>query len=332
MHVGVIGSIYPDSFAENIASGLAALGESVHRLGPAIPRRRSPLLTHLVATAYHSVPGVDERFQRSLVARARELELDIVITVEAGLHPTVITELRRGGTKTCLWYPDHIANLEREWIAVAPYDALFFKEPVLVNRFSRILDLPVYYLPEACNPQWHRVPDFDDPDPCDADGHVVVAGNIYGTRARLLSLLLDADVPLKIYGSPIPRRVRDDRIRAVHTGRYITRAEKARVFRRAAAVLSSMHPGEIEGVNARLFEATGSGGAVLTEFRSEVPKFFEPGSEVLTFASLAELLDHLKELFASPAAGRALGDAATVRAHAEHTYQDRLSRLLEAVA
>ena len=65
------------------------------------------------------------------------------------------------------------------------------------------------------------------------------------------------------------------RARAAHTGRYLAREEKARVFRSAAGVLNTMHLAEVNGVNARLFEAAGCGAAVLTEFRSTVPELFD---------------------------------------------------------
>ena len=33
---------------------------------------------------------------------------------------------------------------------LAPYDAIFFKEPFLTDHLRAMLDLPVYYLPQAC--------------------------------------------------------------------------------------------------------------------------------------------------------------------------------------
>ena len=69
----------------------------------------------------------------------------------------------------------------------------------------------------------------------------------------------------------------------MHTGRYLACDEKARIFRSAAGVLNTMHPAEVAGVNARLFEAAGRGAAVLTEFRQTVPDLFDIGSEILTF-------------------------------------------------
>lgn len=328
MRVGVIGPIYQDSFAENIAMGLEALGASAYLLGPARHRSRRKITHRSVNALLQVFPAALEATQQRLTRRAAELELDVVITVQAWLLPSTVSAMRRSGSKVCLWYPDAVSNLPTS-IAQSPFDAFFSKEPSLVERLSRILCLPIHYLPEACNPAWHRVQDDTDHGPCDAAGHIVVAGNVYGTRARLLSLLLDHQVPLRIYGRPVPRWITDGRIHKAHTGRYIARADKARVFRRAAGVLNSMHPAEINGVNARLFEAAGCGAAVLTEHRREVPNLFRPGDEVLSFHDFDELLGHIKMLSDKPSAALALGDAATARAHADHTYDKRLARLLE---
>ena len=70
--------------------------------------------------------------------------------------PESVAGLRRNGARVALWFPDAVANLGRALMLMAPYDALFFKEPHLVDRLRAMLDLPVYYLPEACNPRCHR--------------------------------------------------------------------------------------------------------------------------------------------------------------------------------
>ncbi|WP_018640446.1 CgeB family protein [Parafrankia elaeagni] len=328
MQIGVIGPVYEDSFAENIAMGLEELGACAHRLGPAHHHSRHRLLHHGVNTLFRAIPATLEMFQQRLVHRTVDLRLDAVITVQGSLLPTTVNALRRSGTKVCLWYPDAVSNLPTS-VCSLPFDALFFKEPWLVERLSQTLRLPVHHLPQACNPAWHRIPADADRGPCEADGHIVVAGNIYGTRARLLSLLLDHQIPLRIYGAAIPRWITDERIRRAHTGKYIARTDKARIFRRAVGVLNNMHPAEINGVNSRLFEAAGCGAAVLTEHRQEVPNLFRPEHEVLPFQDFEELLGHIKTLLESPETGRALGDAASARAHADHTYRQRLAQLLE---
>lgn len=338
MRVGVVGPVYPDSFAENIAAGLRAIGAAAHLLGSALPRPRNPPLARGVAAVYRASPALSRQAQRRIVERARDLELNLVITVQPVLHPAVVTALRAAGVKTCLWFPDSLANLDRHWVALTPFDAMFFKEPLLVRRMSDVLQLPVQLLPQACNPEWHRIPagpaeaESTSEEHGDGPGHVVVAGNLYGTRVRLLSMLLDEGIPLRIYGGKPAPQITDPRIRRAHTGIYVTRSDKARVFRAAVAVLNSMHPTEVEGVNSRLFEAAGCGAAVVTEHRAQVPELFTPESEVRCFRTFDELVGQLKRLLAEPGTGRALGDAAAERAHAEHTYPHRLTRLLEVVS
>ena len=57
----------------------------------------------------------------------------------------------------------------------------------------------------------------------------------------------------------------------------------------------------MNGVNVRLFEAAGCGAAVLTEFRSTVPKLFAVGKEVLAFHDFDDLVEQATRLLSEPA-------------------------------
>ena len=94
-------------------------------------------------------------------------------------------------------------------------------------------------------------------------------------------------------------------------------------------VLNNLHPAEIHGVNARLFEAAGCGAAVLTEFRPSLPELFEIGTELLAFSDFDELVSQAERLLDDPSLGAKLGDAAALRAHENHTHQKRLAVILE---
>ena len=97
----------------------------------------------------------------------------------------------------------------------------------------------------------------------------------------------------------------------------------------AAGVLNTMHPSEVSGVNARLFEAAGCGAAVLTEFRPTVPELFAVGKEVLVFHDFDDLLEQATKLLSEHGLTARLGDAATQRAHRDHTYDLRVTTILE---
>ncbi len=322
--IGVIGPVAPDYFAENVGDALQRLGHVVTQLGSAHPRGRSRLIDRAAGLARQALPRLDERAQEPIVRAALGADCEVVISVDSSLMPSMVTRLRSNGAQVAFWFPDHVANLERQFMLLAPYDAIFFKEPFLTDRLRAMLGLPVYYLPQACNPRWHR-----PVTPAGTEPFLVVAGNMYPSRVRLLERLIAKGIPLRLYGGGFPRWVGDTSARAMHTGRYITREEKARIFRSAAGVLNTMHPSEINGVNARLFEAAGCGAAVLTEFRTTVPELFAVGKEVLAFHDFDDLVEQATRLLSERGLTARLGDAATERAHRDHTYDLRVTAILE---
>lgn len=324
MRVGVIGRISQDYFADNVIDALQHMGHNVTHLGCARPAHRYQIVDWISTTMRQGMPRLDEQLQQGIAQVAIETRCEVVISLEALLMPDVVGQLHRYGIRTAFWFPDAVLNMGRQMMLLAPYDALFFKEPHVVERLQASLDLQIHYLPEACNPRWHRPLTEAGTEP-----YLVIAGNMYPSRVKLLERLVATGIPLRLYGSGFPRWIGDSSAREMHTGRSIVREEKAQVFRSAAGVLNTLHPSEISGVNARLFEATGCGAAVLTEYRPVVPELFAVGDEVLVFHNFDELVDQAKRLLNDVGLSAALGDAATRRAHHDHSYERRLSFIFE---
>jgi spore maturation protein CgeB len=323
MRIGVIGPTWTDSFAANIVDGLRALGQDPVAVGTSVSSgdRYTSAATMAVK---HLLPAFDERGQRRIARAAAAAECDVVINVEQRLMPSAVREMRQNGIKVGIWFPDAVLNMGRQLMLLAPYDALFVKEPHVVDRLRSVLDMPLFYLPQACNPRLHRPLTTPGTEP-----YLVIAGNMYPSRIRLLERLQANGFPLRLYGGPFPRWVGDTPLREVHTGQVVLGDDKARVFGSAAAVLNTMHPAEINGVNSRLFEAAGCGAAVLTEFRPTLPDLFSVGDEVLAFGNFDELAAQATRLLAEPVLSAKLGVAAATRAHESHTFEKRLAVILE---
>lgn len=327
MRVGVVGPSSTDMFAANICDGLRALGHTVAALGPVRRQRHSRLGRGLVELACQADQRRDLRTQWHLVRSARAASCELVVSTDARLHPAVVSQFKADGARVALWFPDALSNLGRAVMLLAPYDALFFKEPHLVDRLRAMLGLPAHYLPQAANPRLHRPRGPAGTRPC-----LVIAGNMYPSRTRLLERLADKGIPLVLYGAPMPRWLTASPAAKLHAGRPVVGEEKARIFRSAAGVLNNLHPAEVSGMNARLFEAAACGAAVLTEYRPTLPGLFIPGEEVLAFHDFDELVGQAQRLLAEPELTQHLGDAAARRAHRDHTYAERLAVLLETMS
>jgi spore maturation protein CgeB len=327
MRVGVIGPLGPDRFADNVGDALTRIGHTVTYLGPSHVQGRQRQLNRVIELARHASPDLDERMQRQLGQHAIKAECEVVINLDLNLLPETVRHIRRSGAKVAFWFPDHVSNLGRQLMLLAEYDVVFFKDRLLVERLEALLGLPVRYLPQGCNPRWHRPTCAAGTEP-----YLVLAGHMYPSRLRLLERLIEKGIPLRLYGAGFPRWIGPTKAQEFHTGRIIRRQEKAKVFRQAAGVLNNLHPAEMNGVNSRLFEAAGCGAAVLTESRPVVSELFDVGREVLAFADFDELVDQATRLLNEPGLTAQIGDAGARRAHRDHTYDLRVAEALTALS
>lgn len=323
MRIGIVGPTWPDSMAANIIDALRAMGHQPASAGSSYSLG-NPYTSGLAGLVRNALPAVDERLQQRIAGKALGTGCEAVIVTEQRLMPAVVRRLRRNGVKVALWFPDSLLNMGRQLMLISDYHAVFLKDPYVVRRLRSVLDVPVHYLPEACNPRWHRPLVTPGSEP-----YLVLAGNMYPSRIRLLERLVSHGIPVRLYGGRFPRWVGNTPLREFHAGRCVFLEEKASIYRSAAGVLNNLHPAEIEGVNARLFEAAGCGAAVLTEFRPALPELFDIGSEVLAFRDFAELLAQARRLLSEPGLSAKIGDAAAARAHQSHSYENRLAVILE---
>ena len=226
--IGVIGLVGPDYFADNVGDALQRLGHVVTQLGAAHPRGHSRLATRTSGLARQALPRLDERAQDRIVRAALDVDCEIIISLDLRLMPSVVARFRSCGLPIAFWFPDHIANLGRQLMLLAPYNAIFFKEPFLTDYLRAMLDLPFYYLPGGLQsplaPADHQ------------DRHRALHRNRRqyvpepGTAARPTDR---EGNPAQVVQQRIPRWIGETPSRAAHTGRYIAREEKARVFRSA---------------------------------------------------------------------------------------------------
>jgi spore maturation protein CgeB len=338
MNILVIGKFYTEGFALHIAETLSGMGHDVKRYEPGFRSalfggsfgRRLDQVRGVIHSSSDSLPAVRARRIRSLWQVTDQGPLDVVIVCHDFLWPDEVAELkRRTGAAIAMWFPDAHVNFGKGFFLNAPYDALFFKDPYIVHMLTGVVSSRVYYLPECFNPERHCLSEEEvsrEEYRCD----ITTAGNSHSWRVAFYKHLADYDV--KLWGMPAPLWMPLGPVAGMHQGRLVLNQDKVRAFLGAKIVLNNLHYGEIWGLNVRTFEAAGIGAFQLVDWRPGLGQLFEDGKELISFRCMSDLLEKVDYWLNHPEERLAVANAGKRRAHAEHTYRQRLSLLLDSLA
>ena len=79
--------------------------------------------------------------------------------------------------------------------------------------------------------------------------------------------------------------------------------------------------------NMRLFEATGMGCCLLTDFKSDIENLFEPDQEIVTYKSIDEAVSKAKFLIDNPKTANEIALAGQKRTFRDHTTEEQAKEL-----
>ena len=87
----------------------------------------------------------------------------------------------------------------------------------------------------------------------------------------------------------------------------------------------------VSASNMRLFETTGIGACLLTDWKANLPDLFEPDREVLTYRTAAELVEKVNYILAHEPERRQIARAGQRRTLRDHTFEQRAARIDEII-
>jgi hypothetical protein len=109
-------------------------------------------------------------------------------------------------------------------------------------------------------------------------------------------------------------------------------ADMYQVLRRSRITLNShIDLAGREAGNMRLFEATGVGAFLLTDFKNNLDTLFAPDREVAVWRSIEDCLDVIGRMIGDDDGRAAIAYAGHARTIAQHTYRHRATEILELV-
>ncbi len=164
---------------------------------------------------------------------------------------------------------------------------------------------------------------------------IVHVGGYSAVHVERIRLLQDVcrKFDIDCWGYGVENLPRDSAIRKNYRGQAWG-LEMYRLLSRSKMTLN-VH-GEISGVvrfagNMRLFEATGVGTLLITDWKPNLPELFEPGKEVVAYRTpeeCAELIEYFLEHGDEREAIARAGQQRTLR---EHSYYQRMQELVDIV-
>jgi spore maturation protein CgeB len=167
-----------------------------------------------------------------------------------------------------------------------------------------------------------------DPTPAkDCRYDVSFVGSMYGYRGKWIAALRSSGIAVACFGHGTENGV-------------VNAAEIPLIYRTSRISLNFSGAGQNPGgagrlakrqIKARAFEVSGAGGFLLTEAAPGFEQYFSVGREIAAFASPSDLIAKVKYFLEHPKERDSIAQAGHARTIAEHTYEQRLAHILEAL-
>jgi len=336
MNILVVGRRHPESFAVHIADTLNYIGYNALIFDPIfeislsknpfqqkLQKVRANLFSLYLQTNYGRESHFN-KFKKFLEGK----KVDLVISCHDFLTPAQVQWVKKHYlSKVVLWFPDAISNFGKAMFLDSDYDALFFKEPFVVEVLKNEYNKNAYYLPECCNPFKHNKINVTKDDLMTYGCELTTAGNMHTARSAFFKNLVEYDV--KIWGTSAPSWLDARSVKHMIQNHFVINEEKSKAFACSKIVINTMHPTEIYGANVRLFEIAATGSFQLCNYRSALDDLYEIDEELIVFKTLDEFHEKARFYLKNESLRKQIGEKAYIRTMKDHTYEKRLNLMLK---
>lgn len=282
-------------------------------------RYLKPLLRPLL----RSVDGRPVWFYDILEAQIKHYKPDVLLNQDMGISSRFLNEMK-----------PHVRMLVGQIASPLPegeefgcYDLVISSLPNFVEHF-RHMGVPVELHRFAFEPKVlsHL-----------SDGYAKIAISFVGslsqdhqTRVQLLEYLC-ARLDVKVWGLGVEGLPKNSSIRQCYMGRACG-VEMYRILHSSNMTLNH-HIGVAESYanNMRLFEATGVGSLLVTDWKRNLGEIFKEGEELVAYRTPEECVELLRYYSGHDDERRAIAQAGQKRTLREHTYYQRMQELVDTI-
>ena len=153
---------------------------------------------------------------------------------------------------------------------------------------------------------------------------------IHDSRVKFVEKLCDRFNCMNIWGPYANQLSSSSSISKYYVGQAWGR-EMYQILQNSKITLN--HHGDVPPYanNMRLFEATGVGTLLVTDWKKNLSEMFEPGKEIIAYRNSEECVELIRYYLENDDERRAIAKAGQRRTLSEHTYYHRMEELVEIV-
>jgi spore maturation protein CgeB len=323
MKVAIIGSDSFDSLEFHIHDELTIQGHNAKIFDYAtILSNKMDMGLSLISMSY-----VESKNQKLLKA-ILEFQPDLVIGVYRHIHPLVVKAIKQENIKIIHINPDQLTTLQNQQLFVEPYDVYFSKDPYMVRFMENKLNLNARLYSEAFNDRIHKRP-IVDPVLLEKETNIDVLcfGNLYPYRNRMLHILKENEINITMFGHKA--KYFDTSLDSNYQNRGIYGEEKAKILNGAKIVFNNFHYAEIESVNNKFFEISGSGAFQICDYKHILKDLLPIDPKLISFESIDEAKKLIQFYIDKPEKRFELRDTIMSHFKENFTYKQLIKHILK---
>ena len=205
---------------------------------------------------------------------------------------------------------------------ICGFDILFSSFPHFVEKFRK-MGVASYYQPLAFDPRvLEKMDEYQRMYPVTFVGGI---SQLHGKGYQLLEKLSEL-LPIDIWGYGAAQLPENSPIRKRHHGEAWGLDMFLLLSQSGITINRHIDVAENYANNMRLFEATGCGALLITDYGDNLNALFEIGKEVVAYRSMEECVALVKYYLANPKEAEEIARAGQARTLRSHTYTKRMEQ------
>ncbi|KAF0134346.1 MAG: hypothetical protein FD145_726 [Candidatus Saganbacteria bacterium] len=298
---------------------------------------------------------MDDRATADLPLEVLEYKPDLVLHIVGRISERVLKALKQLKTKTAIWFLDDPQEIDKTSKMGTLYDFVYTVESSCVDAHKKAGSKNAEFLPLGCLPSIQKKMEVEDKYKSD----ICFIGVPFPRRVEIFDTLADflKDFNVKIIGggenigsSEDPWMWQKKLKRLDVLGKFIVdeivHPEESAKYYNGGKINLNIHRAAIDerfkfgnvqkilpqSVSGRTFEIAGCGAfQLIDQERANYAIHFKDGQEIVSFKDIDDFKKKIEYYLSHDDERKKIGDAAQKRAYADHTYENRLKKILSKI-